>query len=337
MAQVPVARSTNLAAMIKRPAACAAARRECPKCGKAADYRGRLHDPNGEACRKHQNRLARGGVLARDCTEYGRKQRQEHRGADVYETCEEGQEVKKSTLAQTRLSKEAQSYTMTPSPKKQRLGTYVPGDDFMTYDRKIINEVCSSYACFLKLIDKDSVVLDLGANIGVTSIESALRGAKLVKSFEPHPRNFKRLQNHLLLNRVSDRVVAKQSAVTNKRVKQVNLYCNEGSNNGTHTVLQTRGRRKIKVPNVHVSKTLSRVTMVKLDIEGGEYGMERFLAEAPTIDVVLAEFHFKKKHHKSCAKSFHKTMRKEFRVLMKPNLDNDKLWHTLALYKRKYT
>ena len=323
--------------MIKRPASCAVARRECPKCGKAADSRGRLHDPDGEACCKHQNRVARGGVLARDCADYGRKQRQEHRGADVYETCEEGQEVKKSTLAQTRLSKEAQSYTMPPSPKKQRLGTYVPGDDFMTYDRKIINEVCSSYACFLKLIDKDSVVLDLGANIGVTSIESALRGAKLVKSFEPHPRNFKRLQNHLLLNRVSDRVVAKQLAVTNKRSKQVNLYCNEGSNNGTHTVLQTRGRRKIKVPNVHISKTLSRVTMVKLDIEGGEYGMERFLAEAPTIDVVLAEFHFKKKHHKSCAKSFHKTMRKEFRVLMKPNLDNDKLWHTLALYKRKYT
>ena len=120
-------------------------------------------------------------------------------------------------------------------------------------------------------------------------------------------------------------------------VKQVNLYCNEGSNNGTHTVLQTRGRRKIKVPNVHVSKTLSRVTMVKLDIEGGEYGMETFIAESPTMQVVLVEFHFKKKHHLSCAKSFHKTMCKKFRVLKKPNLANDKLWHTMALYKRKST
>ena len=323
--------------MIKRPAACAAARRECPKCGKAADSRGRLHDPDGEACCKHQNRIARGGVLARDCEYYGRKQRQEHRGADVYETAAEGVEVRKSKLAQTRLSQEAQSYVMTSAPKKLRFGTYVPGDDFMTYDKKIIGEVCSSYVDFLKFIDKESVVLDLGANIGVVSTEAALRGAKQVKCFEPHPRNFKRLQNHLLLNRVSERVVAKKSAVTCGRSKQVHLYCNDGSNSGSHTILETRGRKKMQVSNVHVSKTLSRVTMAKVDIEGGEYGMETFIAECPTMQVVLVEFHFKKKHHRNSAKSFHQTMCKKFRVLKKPNLANDKLWHTMALYKRRST
>ena len=320
--------------MRRRPAASAISVSECPKCDQKSDARDRLHVADSSACLKRQRKNNRKGALIRDSKECRRTQRQQHRGGTVHESKKLGLEKKCMALAETRMSLESGTHSVLPDERRNRLGQYVVRGDENTYDSKIVSEVCNTYKAFLTMIDDESVVLDLGANIGALSIEAAKRNAKLVKSFEPHPDNYRRLHNHVLLNNLSKKIKTKRAAITCEKARKISLYCSNGVNTGTHTILETKGRTKLEVPNKHISNVLSQVTMAKLDIEGSEYGMEDFLALAPSLRVVIAELHFKKKGHADLAKRFHKTMSAKFKVVRKPDLSNNKLWPTIAMYKR---
>ena len=60
---------------------------------------------------------------------------------------------------------------------------------------------------YSRLPVKDRVVVDIGANIGDSSIYLALRGAKKVIGLEPFPKNFQIAKQNIATNRLEDTVI----------------------------------------------------------------------------------------------------------------------------------
>jgi FkbM family methyltransferase len=137
-----------------------------------------------------------------------------------------------------------------------------------------------------KLIRKGSVVLDIGANIGVHSLLfSKLVGQNgRVVAFEPNNLSLKKLKFHIALNKVKN-VTIIEKAVADK-VKSYDFFelDNFSYNSGNHSLAYTSTIQKLqKNEKVHKrqikSTTLDKlffgknldISFIKMDIEGFEY------------------------------------------------------------------
>ena len=111
------------------------------------------------------------------------------------------------------------------------------------------------------------VVVDVGANVGAFSVLAAKAGADVVHAYEPHPANRARLQHHLTLNRVADRVVVHPEAVAEKTGDVVWLT---GVGGGVHIA----GEGDATARTVSLADILGEVGPVeflKHDAEGAEW------------------------------------------------------------------
>ena len=63
---------------------------------------------------------------------------------------------------------------------------------------------------------KDRIVVDIGANVGDSSIYFALKGAKKVIAIEPHPKAFEELVSNTKLNGLETIVIPVNAAVASK-------------------------------------------------------------------------------------------------------------------------
>lgn len=152
---------------------------------------------------------------------------------------------------------------------------------------------------------KDRVFVDVGANVGTATLAALCHlGASAAVTFEPHPSNFKLLQHNLLANSLVDRVVAHQSALSDREARlELEVF---PSHQGSHRV---RTRSGMTVPAhstlnpagvIQVNATtfdaaidasgmdLDGVGLVWIDTEGHEghvlAGAERLLkAEIPVV------------------------------------------------------
>ena len=121
--------------------------------------------------------------------------------------------------------------------------------------------------------NKNDIVLDAGANIGAYST----RVSKLVKevySFEPDKENYDLAQKNLDRNNATN-VKLFNHALIGTDDNEISFYLNKGKNNGSHTILPTRGRGVITVKARKFSDVLSetKATKVKMDIEGAEWNI----------------------------------------------------------------
>ncbi|MEM9798567.1 MAG: FkbM family methyltransferase [Pseudomonadota bacterium] len=160
-------------------------------------------------------------------------------------------------------------------------GIRVP-DALLMKDEPFVRKVAGT-------LSSDDVVIDLGAHLGVASIEFAHEAAK-VYAFEPHPEIFQRLQ----------RAVAKYP-----KIEPVNAAVSD--ENGTAqlfferpesgkifdgSTLQT-GKSNVSYENAFDVKTVRladfveglgrEVRLIKMDIEGAEYRVLADLIESPAI------------------------------------------------------
>ena len=149
--------------------------------------------------------------------------------------------------------------------------------------------------CLAGLLRPGDVFVDVGANIGIHSLEAARAvGEKgRVYSFEPTPEAFAALRKNLELNEMP-RVETFQCAVLD-RPGPVPLYLNTGMS-GLNSLFGESGRESILVEGVTLDEALrgrESVHVVKIDAEGAEpfiwRGMAKVLAANPKL-VVLLEF-----------------------------------------------
>lgn len=109
-------------------------------------------------------------------------------------------------------------------------------------------------------------VVDVGANVGAFTVLAAKAGA-IVHAFEPHPGNRARLEHHLALNKVAERVTVHPEAVAAKTGDTVWMT---GDGGGAHVAAD--GHTDVEtVALADILVDLGPVALLKHDAEGAEW------------------------------------------------------------------
>lgn len=137
-----------------------------------------------------------------------------------------------------------------------------------------------------KIIKSNDIVIDVGAHIGIHTVHFAKK-AKFVIAIEPEPENFLLLKMNILANKIRN-VIALPIAASNYD-GAISLCISSAS--GAHTVEETnKCINKLMVKCKRIDSLLkvlgiSKVDIVKIDVEGHEYkvigGMREILTKNP--------------------------------------------------------
>jgi FkbM family methyltransferase len=146
-----------------------------------------------------------------------------------------------------------------------------------------------------RIVNKDSVVLDIGANTGTYTLYLA-HLAKHVYAFEPHPDNFKQLQEN---TKLLDNVLRYEVAISNRSDFRFLYTCPQ--DNGMNRLYPSKwceGGEQIRVSTIKLDDAFlitenNKINFVKMDIEGYEYhaikGMTKLIQRDKPI--IMMEFH----------------------------------------------
>lgn len=144
---------------------------------------------------------------------------------------------------------------------------------------------------------KDSVVIDLGGNIGLFSLYAS-KYAKQVYTLEPAKEHFECIQKMLEFNQITNVKAINKAIFTvntklplfhnrNKTMYSLHMGVNDNSE-------QPEEVEAISMEQLFKDEKIEHVDLVKLDIEGSEIEVLSsltFRSVAPKIDVVVMELH----------------------------------------------
>lgn len=136
-------------------------------------------------------------------------------------------------------------------------------------------------------IHDDSVVIDVGANIGVYSIFAAAARNTTVYAYEPAPKNFYLLEENIRLNKLENRIFPFNFGIAAKKEKR-KLYLGESPfhsflpakespfNALYHNIEENRKQKYseincISLKDVFEENKIGRCDLLKIDCEGAEY------------------------------------------------------------------
>ena len=126
-------------------------------------------------------------------------------------------------------------------------------------------------AFMMQRTKKDSVAIDIGANIGYYTLmfSKSVGGSGKVYSIEPSPKTLKKLRDNLALNQ-SDNVVVMPYGISDKAERRE--FVLDGSNLGASHFGQPsdNGLELVRLRSIIEATDLSRVSIVKVDVEGFE-------------------------------------------------------------------
>jgi len=145
----------------------------------------------------------------------------------------------------------------------------------------------------LQLLQPDSVVLDVGANIGFWSIPLAahLKGHGCLHAFEPVPANCRRLAENVKRNALENTVHLHQSGLSDQN-RSLQISLREDFANGAETgnasividsqdlLFESTEIRVDRLDDIFESLDIGRLDFIKADIEGHE---DRLLAGAANV------------------------------------------------------
>lgn len=162
-----------------------------------------------------------------------------------------------------------------------------------TSDEFVVKEVFTGEYNKLN-ITSDDVIADFGLNIGMFTTFALKKGAKKVISYEADAENFEYAQHNVALNcRDKDRYELYNLAVIGNDDPYREFSINLKKNKGAHSLVHKRGRDVVKVPCININKVLAdyKPTIVKMDIEGGEYECLKSMESFDGIREWIMEFH----------------------------------------------
>ena len=144
-----------------------------------------------------------------------------------------------------------------------------------TEDFGIINEVfiVKEYHKLLRFIKNNSVIIDIGAQIGVFSIFAAKKNKNVkIYSYEPFEKNFNLLKRNISLNNLDNIYVFKQGIAGEKGRKE--LFISE-ENTGGHS-FYAKGNKKVIIETITLKDVFEKnkigaCDFLKIDCEGAEY------------------------------------------------------------------
>lgn len=165
-----------------------------------------------------------------------------------------------------------------------------------TKDEMILDEVLVEKTYGMAPLTTSDVVLDIGGNIGASARFFVDRGVSWVISFEPDLDNAEVFDRNMGPDIVNGMVSLQRAAIA-RESGQVTLYTNNGPNKACHSLVEKRGYSATTVDGISFKKVLDHYdpTVIKCDIEGGEYGLPWELLESrPRVRVVIIELHTQK-------------------------------------------
>lgn len=117
---------------------------------------------------------------------------------------------------------------------------------------------------------KDKVVVDIGANIGDSSIYFALKGARKIIAMEPFPKNFEIAKKNIITNGLSEKIIILNVGCSSKNGEILLDPNKEGA--GVSTNILKDG---IKIPSITLEKIINEYQIpncasLKIDCEGCE-------------------------------------------------------------------
>ena len=139
---------------------------------------------------------------------------------------------------------------------------------------------------WIRNFEKQSIFFDIGANIGVYSIFSALINSSKVYSFEPESNNFQVLMQNIIANNLIDKVTAFQIGISNKteftKLHLSNFIPGQSHHTVGNTALDHENLKPIEsnIKQGIFSTTLDDIcskwgfpkpTYIKIDVDGIEH------------------------------------------------------------------
>ena len=145
--------------------------------------------------------------------------------------------------------------------------------EFLAFERTI---------AIIKKFNKLNTLVDIGANIGTTSIPALTRGFfKNAIVIEPEIKNFRILMSNIYLNNLEKRITAHNLALTDKENSLLYLEIFKEGNNGKHKISKENlTNKKFDSENIQKAKgnTLDKIapnitkedSLIWMDVEGYE-------------------------------------------------------------------
>ena len=142
---------------------------------------------------------------------------------------------------------------------------------------------------------KDLTILDIGANIGMTSYYFS-QFAKVVHSFEPSSENFELLSKMIEFNKLTNVIPYKMAIAPTDGEADFQIQQNK-TMHSLKPATQPTGSEKVKTMRLDTffkEKGIEKCDFMKLDVEGMEADIicsEGFQNVASKIDIILLEVH----------------------------------------------
>jgi len=123
-------------------------------------------------------------------------------------------------------------------------------------------------------IEKNDVVVDIGANIGVFTVFAALRTQNTVYAFEPFPSTFETLEQNVRANGLRN-VIPYQCAVSDSNGTELLFEADGSRSHRLKKVARGEDENYIEVPSITLQdfmdkNHLEQIDFLKMDCEGAE-------------------------------------------------------------------
>jgi FkbM family methyltransferase len=176
------------------------------------------------------------------------------------------------------------------------------GLGILNYENTRVSGEYNFLTTVVKNLDKNAVVLDIGANVGEYSNSiKKIRPDIQLFAFEPHPKTFKILEKNAKLHNYCAFNLA-----CGKEKAKLKLYDYEKSNGSQHAslfhevIVDIHGsnfiEHEIDIINLDSfikEQNIKKINFIKIDVEGNEYGVLEGLHEAIKNNLVeIIQFEF---------------------------------------------